>query len=247
MKLILAKNDRDLGEKAAEIVLETLAANPAAVLGLATGSSPVSTYYSLICAYRANRVSFAGVRTLNLDEYVGLSPDNGQSYHYYMKKYLFDSVDLAPENTHIPNGNGDPTRACREYDALLDRFPIDLQLLGLGANGHLGFNEPGTPRTLRTHLVNLTEKTRQDNARFFQSISDVPKQAITMGLYDILRAKRILILVSGERKAAAVARMIREDPSENCPATLLKTHPAVTLVADRAALSALTDDELEKL
>ena len=247
MKLILAKDEAALGELAAKKFIEVIHKKHDAVLGLATGSSPLSTYAALVDAYRRGEVSFKEVRTLNLDEYVGLDANDEQSYHRFMRENLFDLVDIKPENTYVPNGTIDPDAACGEYDALLDRYPIDLQLLGIGGNGHLGFNEPGTPFSSRTHLVNLTEKTRHDNSRLFASIDEVPKQAITTGIRDILRAKEILLVVMGENKANAVAKMFQDPLSEDCPATVLRTHPNVTIIADHAALKYLTEQELEAL
>lgn len=247
MKLIQAQNDQEVGKLAAQRFIEVIEKKRDAVLGLATGTSPLSTYAALVSAYRRGEVSFKKVRTLNLDEYVGLDENNEQSYHRFMRENLFDLVDIKPENTHVPCGTIDPETACKEYDALLDRYPIDLQLLGIGGNGHLGFNEPGTPVTQRTHLVNLTENTRRDNSRLFHSLDEVPKQAITTGIYDILRAKEILLIVLGENKANAVAKMLRDPITEACPATILRKHPNVTVVADAAALKLLSKEELEAL
>ena len=247
MRLIQAQNEAELGELAAQKFIEVIGKKKNAVLGLATGTSPLSTYAALVSAYHRGIVSFREVRTLNLDEYVGLDENNEQSYHRFMRENLFDLVDIKPENTHVPCGMIDPDTACKEYDALLDRYPIDLQLLGIGGNGHLGFNEPGTPLTQRTHLVNLTENTRRDNSRLFSSLDEVPKQAITTGIYDILRAREILLVVLGENKANAVANMLRDPIGETCPATVLRKHPNVTVVADAAALSLLTKQELEAL
>lgn len=247
MKLIQAQNDQAVGELAAQKFIEVIGKKKDAVLGLATGTSPLSTYSALVNAYRNGKVSFREVRTLNLDEYVGLTEDDEQSYHRFMRENLFDPTDISLENTHVPCGTIDPEIACKEYDALLDRYPIDLQLLGIGGNGHIGFNEPGTPFTQRTHLVNLTEKTRHDNARLFASLDDVPKQAVTTGIYDILRAKELLLVVMGENKAEAVAKMLRDPISEDCPATVLRDHPHVTVIADAAALKLLKKEELEAL
>lgn len=247
MKLLQAKDEAAIGALAAQKFIEIITKKPNAVLGLATGTSPLSTYAALVEAYRAGKVSFAAVRTLNLDEYVGLDENDEQSYHRFMRENLFDLTDIDPKNTHVPSGTIDPDVACREYDALLDRYPIDLQLLGIGGNGHLGFNEPGTPFSQRTHLVNLTEHTRRDNARLFSSFDEVPKQAITTGIYDILRAKELLLVVMGENKAAAVASMLRDPISSDCPATVLRTHPNVTVIADPDALKLLTQKELEVL
>ncbi|MBQ7172612.1 MAG: glucosamine-6-phosphate deaminase [Clostridia bacterium] len=248
MKLILAQNEADLGKKAAAIFLDTIQKKSHATLGLATGSSPISTYAALINAYQKGLVSFSRVHTLNLDEYVGLAPENDQSYHYFMKQNLFDSIDIDPANTHLPTADAaDLDAACKEYNDLIDRFPIDLQLLGIGGNGHLGFNEPGTPFDIRTHLVDLTEKTRKDNSRLFPSLNCVPKQAITMGIGDILKAKAILLIAFGENKASAIENMLKGPISPACPASVLRTHPNVTLVADAAALKNLDKKDLEIL
>ena len=247
MKLLQAKNDQAVGELAAQRFIEVIEKKKNAVLGLATGTSPLSTYVTLVGAYRAGKVSLKEVRTLNLDEYIGLDENDEHSYHRFMRETFFDPTDIRLENTHIPCGTGDPDAAFKEYDALLDRYPIDLQLLGVGGNGHLGFNEPGTPLTQRTHIVDLTEKTRHDNARLFPSLAEVPKQAITMGMYDILRAKELLLVVMGENKAEAVAKMLRDPITEACPATALRKHPNVTVIADPASLKLLTKEELEAL
>lgn len=246
MKLILAQNEQDLGAKAARIFLDLIEKKPDATLGLATGSSPLSTYAALVDAYKRGLVSFSRVHTLNLDEYVGLSPEDNESYHYFMKQNLFDSIDIDPANTHLPTADAaDLDAACKEYDALIDRFPIDLQLLGIGGNGHLGFNEPGTPVDSRTHLVNLTEKTRRDNSRLFPRLDCVPKQAITMGIGDILRAKAILLIAFGENKADALEKMLKGPLTVDCPASILRTHPNVTLIADHTALKNFSKQELE--
>ena len=185
-------------------------------------------------------MSFKNVKSVNLDEYVGLDFDNDQSYHYFMNDNLFNHVDIDKANVNVPNGLGKDLNAnCKAYDKILEDFPRDLQLLGLGGNGHVGFNEPGTPFKSYTHIVDLTERTIKDNSRLFAAPNDVPKQAITMGIMEICRAKKVLLLASGKSKADAVYAMVKGDVSENCPASVLQLHNDATIVIDKDAASKL--------
>ncbi|WP_077615869.1 glucosamine-6-phosphate deaminase [Caenibacillus caldisaponilyticus] len=240
MKVIRVKDYQELGKKAAAIIIEHVKAKPDAVLGLATGSTPQTTYRELIRDHKENGTSYRQVTTVNLDEYIGLSPEDPNSYHYFMKKELFEAIDIASENTHLPNGEAADLEAeCRRYDDLIRSVGgIDLQLLGIGRNGHIGFNEPGTSFQTRTHVVELAEDTRKANARFFPSLDAVPTSAITMGIQNILESKRILLLASGPAKAEAMARLLNQrEITEAFPASCLHLHDDVTVIADEAALS----------
>ena len=245
MKIIVADNYLHLSEIAAGVIAKVVLEKPKAVLGLATGSSPIGTYKKLIDYYQNGLISFANVNTVNLDEYVGLTEDHEQSYHYFMNYNLFSRIDLPKENVHIPSGIGeDLEKNCKEYDAVLKKYPRDIQLLGIGANGHIGFNEPNTPFGSDTHIVDLTQKTITDNARFFADISEVPKKAITMGIREICKAKKVLIIASGKNKADAVYKMVCGKVTEECPASILQLHNDVTLVIDKEAASKLDENEI---
>jgi glucosamine-6-phosphate deaminase len=212
--------------------------NPNAVLGLATGSTPIGLYRKLIEKYQEGVLSFEKITTFNLDEYCGLTPDHPQSYHYFMHNNLFDHIDMKPENINIPRGIGaEPEELCREYNEKLKTALIDLQVLGIGNNGHIGFNEPGTPFDQETFVIELTEDTREANKRFFNSIDEVPRYAITMGIRNIMAAKKILLLASGVQKAPAIRQLIYGAVSEEFPASVLKLHPDVTVILDREAAS----------
>lgn len=240
MKIIVANDYSHLSEIAAGIIAKTVIEKPDAVLGLATGTSPIGTYRKLIEFYNNKLISFNSAHTVNLDEYVGLPEEHEQSYHYFMHDIFFDHIDVRPENIHIPCGLGDDlNKNCKEYDAILKEYPTDLQLLGIGSNGHIGFNEPDTPFKSFTHIVELTERTRHDNARLFGFGDSVPKQAITMGIVGICHAKKILILASGAGKADAVHDMVCGDISEHCPASILQLHNDATLVVDKEAAQKL--------
>ena len=240
MKIIIADNYIHLSEIAAGMISKTIIGKPDCVLGLATGTTPIGTYNKLIEYYKNKLVSFAKVHTVNLDEYVGLPEEHPQSYHYFMHDMLFDHIDINKENIHIPCGLGDDLeKNCHDYDAILAEHPTDLQLLGIGGNGHIGFNEPHTPFKSFTHIVELTERTRHDNARLFGFGGSVPKQAITMGIVGICHAKKILILASGKNKADAVHDMVCGDISDHCPASILQLHNDAVLVVDKAAASKL--------
>lgn len=212
-----------------------------ATLGLATGGTPVGMYQELVRRYQTGEISFRNVRTFNLDEYVGLPADHPQSYRSFMRTHLFDHVDVDAENTYIPDGMAsDPEAEARRYDRLLTEYgPIDAQVLGIGTNGHIGFNEPGTPFESRTHVIELAQATRESNARFFDSIDEVPRYAITVGIANILEAKAILLLARGANKAEALRRAFTEAPTPSVPASALQRHPNVTVIADREAAEGL--------
>lgn len=237
MKLIEAADYAGMSRKAANIISAQVILGPRSVLGLATGSTPLGIYSQLIEWYRKGDIDFSEVRTVNLDEYCGLSPDNEQSYHYFMHHNFFDSINIDPKNIHIPDGTAEDTAAeCAGYDRLIAALGgIDLQLLGLGSTGHIGFNEPNESFDRTTHRVALKEKTIQDNSRFFQTIDEVPKYAITMGIKAIMQAKKILLVVSGEKKSVILEKVLFGPITPEVPASVLQLHPDVTVVADRAA------------
>lgn len=228
-----------MSRQAANIISAQVILEPQCVLGLATGSTPIGTYEQLVEWYKKGDLSFAGVRSVNLDEYRGLSAEHDQSYRYFMQTHLFDHVDIRRENTNVPNGMAeDPAAECARYDQIIrDLGGIDLQLLGMGHNGHIGFNEPTDYFPLGTHLVDLTQSTIEANKRFFASEADVPRQALTMGVGSIMSAKSVLVVVSGTDKAAIVRSAFRGPITPQVPASILQLHPHVTLVGDRAALT----------
>ena len=228
-----------MSRQAANIISAQVILEPQCVLGLATGSTPIGTYEQLVEWYKKGDLSFAGVRSVNLDEYRGLSAEHDQSYRYFMQTHLFDHVDIRRENTNVPNGMAeDPAAECARYDKIIrDLGGIDLQLLGMGHNGHIGFNEPTDYFPLGTHLVDLTQSTIEANKRFFASEADVPRQALTMGVGSIMSAKSVLVVVSGADKAAIVRSAFCGPITPQVPASILQLHPHVTLVGDRAALT----------
>ena len=240
MKIIITKDYEELSRRGARFFLDAVKANPYAVLGLATGTTPLGLYAHLIADHELYGTSYAHVRTVNLDEYKGLPKTHEQSYAYFMRKNLFDGLDIDPANTNIENGMAvDEGAECARYDALLEQLPRDLQLLGLGSNGHIAFNEPGTPFGSNTHVVSLAESTVKDNARLFDDISEVPRKAFTMGIQQIMQAKKILILASGANKADAVYKMVKGEVTEQVPASVLQLHPDCVLIADREAAAKL--------
>ena len=237
MKLVKVKDYQEMSQKASSVLLELIAKKADPVLGLATGSTPIGMYQSLIKAYEQETVSFKHVKTFNLDEYVGLACQHPNSYHSFMNEKLFKHIDIDSGQTFIPDGTADDLVVeCQKYEVQIRKAgQIDLQVLGLGLNGHIGFNEPGTSFSSRTHVINLMESTRLANARFFDSLDEVPTQAITMGINTIIESKLILLLVSGEKKAKALARLLNGEVSEEFPASILKRHPNVIIIADEAA------------
>ncbi|MFC3418640.1 glucosamine-6-phosphate deaminase [Salinicoccus hispanicus] len=223
---------------AARIVFERIVNSERLVLGLATGSTPEAMYDHLAEMLNRDKIDLSHVYTVNLDEYVGLADDHPQSYHQYMDNLFFSKVDIPSDHTFLPNGAAESLEAeVERYELLIEELGgVDLQILGIGRNGHIGFNEPGTSFDSRTHVVNLTETTVNDNARFFDTVEEVPKQAITMGLHTIMNAESILLLVSGDEKEEALECMIDCEVSEELPATILQTHHDVTVIADDEAL-----------
>jgi glucosamine-6-phosphate deaminase len=232
------EDGEELSQRAAALIIEKVKQKPNAVLGLATGSTPKGTYKELIRDHQLNGTSYARVKTINLDEYVGLPADHPNSYHYFMRTNLFDHLDFSEGNHFIPEGLAkDLDAACQDYEERIHSNPIDLQLLGIGQNGHIGFNEPGTPFNSTTHRVQLTRSTRKANARFFDHFNEVPKEAITMGISSILQSKEIILLASGSNKAEAIYRLLKGPITEAFPASALNKHDKVTIIADREALS----------
>lgn len=239
MKIYKAKDYKDMSRKAANIISAQVIMKPNCVLGLATGSTPIGTYDQLVEWYNKGDLDFSEVTTVNLDEYKGLPRTNDQSYYYFMHQHLFDRVNIDPERTNVPNGmEPDAEKECGRYEELIRSLSgVDLQLLGLGHNGHIGFNEPGEAFEKETHCVDLTESTIEANKRFFASADDVPKQAYTMGIKTIMQAKKILIVVNGENKADIVERAFFGPVTPEVPASILQLHNDVTLVGDEAALA----------
>ena len=239
MKIYKAKDYKDMSRKAANIISAQVIMKPNCVLGLATGSTPIGTYDQLVEWYNKGDLDFSEVTTVNLDEYKGLPRTNDQSYYYFMHQHLFDRVNIDPERTNVPNGmEPDAEKECGRYEELIRSLGgVDLQLLGLGHNGHIGFNEPGEAFEKETHCVDLTESTIEANKRFFASADDVPKQAYTMGIKTIMQAKKILIVVNGENKADIVERAFFGPVTPDVPPSILQLHNDVTLVGDEAALA----------
>lgn len=241
MKIIRAQDYIHMSRQAANIISAQVILKPDSILGLATGSSPVGTYKQLIDRYNKRDIDFSQVKTVNLDEYVGLAPDHKQSYARFMRENFFDHVNVDLKNTNIPNGLAqDADQECERYDALIQSFHrIDLQLLGIGPNGHIGFNEPGETFEKGTHKVQLTDTTIQANKRFFDREEDVPRFAFTMGICDIMQAKRIVMVVSGESKAKVVREAFFGPVTPRVPASILQLHRDFTLVVDAEAGSRL--------
>ena len=239
MKIYVADDYKGMSRKAANIVSAHVILKPNSVLGLATGSTPVGMYQQLIDWYNKGDLDFSQVRTVNLDEYVGLAPTHDQSYRYFMQTNLFDHVNIDPASTNVPNGMAaDPEAECLRYNQVIrDMGGIDIQVLGMGHNGHIGFNEPADHFPLGTHLVDLTHSTIEANKRFFASADDVPRQAYTMGIQSIMSAKRILMVVSGKEKAQILKQAFQGPVTPQVPASILQLHPQVILVADEEALS----------
>ena len=239
IRIIKTEDYNEMSRKAANIIAAQVISKPNCVLGLATGSTPIGTYKRLVEMYEAGDLDFSGVKTANLDEYKGLTRDNDQSYYYFMHDNLFNHVNIDPENTNIPDGTKeDAEKECAAYEELIKELGgVDLQLLGLGHNGHIGFNEPADDFPVATHCVDLQESTIEANKRFFASIDDVPRKAYTMGIGTIMNADKILILVSGEDKADIVAKAFFGPVTPQVPASVLQLHKNVTLIADAAALS----------
>ncbi len=243
MKIYQEADYSAISRRAADMIAGEIICKPDCVLGLATGATPIGAYEELTARYRQGAFSFQKVRTVNLDEYKGLEPTHPKSYRHFMEEHLFSQIDVDPANTYLPNGLApDADAECVRYDALLASLGYaDLQVLGLGRNGHIGFNEPGESFLRDTHVVDLTQSTIEANARFFARSEDVPRQAITMGIGGIMAARRVLLLVSGEEKAEALYRTVCGSVTPRCPASVLQLHRDVAVVADCAALKLFTE------
>ncbi len=240
LSIKICKNDDEVASEAARIIIEQVKNNNKSILGLATGSTPVRTYEKLINEHKENGTSYKDVVTFNLDEYVGLDSSHPQSYRQFMEKNLFNQIDINLENTNVPNGIGNIEENALEYENKLRLFDnVDIQLLGIGTNGHIAFNEPPADFDKGTHIVELNESTRKDNERFFNNINEVPTHAITMGIKTIMKAKRILLLATGEHKAEAISKMINGDITVNVPASILQKHENVTIILDESAAKLL--------
>lgn len=237
MKVVLVDTYDEMSKVCATEIIAELKANPKQVLGLATGSTPIGTYQNLIEAYKNNEVSFKDVITYNLDEYIGLDETHEQSYRYFMQDNLFKDIDVKKENINFAKGTGDLDQCVKEYDEALQKNTIDIQILGLGSNGHIAFNEPGTSFESTTHIIKLSDKTKEDNKRFFTDDEVVPEYAITMGIKDIMSAKKILLIVNGENKAKAIKELLEGYKTEDFPASVLLDHPDVTLIVEKGAAS----------
>ena len=241
MRIICAKDYKEMSEMAADVIGAQVLLKPDAVLGLATGSTPIGTYEELVRRYEAGRLDFSKIKTVNLDEYRGLTRDNDQSYYYFMHSHLFDHININKNNTKVPDGmEPDALKAGQDYENIIKNYGgIDLQLLGLGNNGHIGFNEPCDEFIDKTHVVDLTDSTIEANKRFFASADDVPKQAYTMGIGSIMRAKRVLMIVSGKGKADIVKEAFFGPITPKVPASILQLHNDFILIGDAEALSCL--------
>ncbi len=239
MKIIVCENYEEMSKQAAKIVSSQLVVKPNSILGLATGSTPIGLYQNLIQMNQKGEIDFSEVKTFNLDEYYPIKKSNDQSYDYFMNEQLFSKVNIDKNNVNIPNGEADdPVVECQRYENELSKIGgVDLQVLGIGQNGHIAFNEPDDNLIAVTHLTDLTQNTIEANARFFESEADVPKKALTMGMGSILKAKKIIILANGANKAKAVSELLNDNINTSNPATMLKVHSDVTLICDKEAFS----------
>ncbi len=240
-KLIKAKDYDDMSKKAANIIASQVILKNDSVLGLATGSTPIGTYKLLVEKYENGDLDFSSIKTVNLDEYVGLGKESDQSYRYFMNDNLFNHVNIKIENTNVPDGlQEDSDKECERYHKVIESMGgVDLQLLGIGNNGHIGFNEPDEIFSFKTHKVELTESTIKANSRLFKDINEVPRYAYTMGVGEIMSAKSVLILASGKAKAPIIKELLTGDVKPSVPASILKFHPNCILIADEEALSEL--------
>lgn len=237
MKVVVAKDYREICKLVSRIFAAQVTLKPDSVLGLATGSTPVGMYQELVQMYQEGRIDFSHVRTVNLDEYVGLSGDNDQSYRYFMNHNLFDHININKENTNVPNGTAADLQAeCERYEQVVaDMGGVDIQLLGIGNNGHIAFNEPCGEFPEKTHVVDLTQNTIEANARFFESMDDVPKKALTMGIGTIMKAKKIVLMANGPKKAQTIYDTVYGPITPEVPASVLRLHSDVTIFVDEQA------------
>ncbi len=247
MRIIVCENYQSLSKKAAQIIGSQMILKPNSVLGLATGSTPIGMYKNLIKMYEEGLIDFSKITTFNLDEYYNLPAENNQSYHYFMYDNLFNHININKENIHIPNGMAqDIDNECLHYDKMIDNSSgIDIQVLGIGNNAHIGFNEPTINFNKGTHVVTLDESTRKANARFFSSLEEVPTKAITMGTGSIFKSKKILLLASGKNKAEAIYNTVHGKVTPEVPSSILQFHQDVILILDKEAASLLSKDDYE--
>ncbi len=237
MRIVVCENYDEMSKKAADIVAAQMKEKPDSILGLATGSTPLGLYNELIKMNKAGEIDFSKISSFNLDEYYPIKRTNDQSYYYFMNENLFSKVNIDTNNTFVPNGEvDDPAKECADYDKMIDESAgVDIQILGIGQNGHIAFNEPDTVLNANTHLTSLTQNTIEANARFFSDVSEVPTSALTMGMASIMKARKIILLASGASKKDAVARLRTSDITTQNPATLLKLHPDVVILCDKEA------------
>ena len=237
MKILKFANYEEMSAAAADILAKQISIKKDSVLGLATGSTPVGTYKKLIEMNKSGMIDFSEIKTVNLDEYYPISPENKQSYRYFMNENLFDHVNIDKANTYVPDGTAeDPELACENHEKIIKALGgIDIQVLGIGQNGHIGFNEPEEMLSLYTHKTDLTESTIQANSRFFSEGEIIPTSALTMGMGTIFSAKKIILLINGKNKMAAFEQLLNDKITTSCPATLLKLHPNVTVLCDKEA------------
>ena len=237
MKVVVGNNEK-ISALIAEEFIKVINAKPNCVLGLATGTSPLQVYANLAKANKEGRVSFKDVATFNLDEYIGLEGTHNQSYRYFMNENLFNHIDIDKERTHVLKGTGDYLAYANQYDKLIEEFGgIDIQILGIGSDGHIAFNEPGTPFDSLTHVAELAESTIVDNSRLFNDISEVPTKAVTMGLKSIMNARKIVLIATGKNKAKAIYNLLKGPKTEEVPCSILQDHPDCTIYVDEEAYS----------
>jgi glucosamine-6-phosphate deaminase len=239
MRIIKTKDYQEMSEKAAAILIAQVVLKPDSVLGLATGSTPIGTYNQIVKGYEKGKVDFSEIATVNLDEYKGLDREDEQSYYYFMNKHLFNRINVDKERTYLPNGMElDSQKECEDFERVIEKLGgVDIQVLGIGHNGHIGFNEPSNAFERITHCVDLALETIEANKRFFDSAEEVPKQAYTMGIGTIMKGKKILLLATGKEKADILAKALCGEITPQVPASILQLHPDVVLIADQEALS----------
>lgn len=234
MTVIVTPNHQESCRQTADIITEIIQSTPQPVLGLATGGTAEQVYAELIALHKTQKLSFRNVSTINLDEYVGLAPEHDQSYRYFMNKHLFNHIDIDLNNTFVPIGNTDPRPELQKFQDKLASNPRDFQLLGVGPNGHIAFNEPADSLHANAHIIDIAESTIEANSRYFDNKADVPKKAFTQGMGDILKAKKIVLLATGTNKAEVLKKLLLDDEiSTECPCTFLKTHPNTTIFIDQ--------------
>ena len=245
MRIIVCKNYEEVSKKAAQMILSQVTLKPNSVLGLATGSTPIGMYENLVELNKSGDIDFSEVRTFNLDEYYNLPKNNDQSYHYFMHKNLFNHINIKPSNIHIPNGMTEDVDAeCERYDELIkESGGVDIQVLGIGNNAHIGFNEPTVNFEKGTHLVELEDSTIEANSRFFDNIDDVPKKAITMGVGSIFKSKKIMLIATGENKAEAIYNTVYGKVVPEVPASILQFHNDIVLILDKEAAKLLKEED----